>query len=85
MRFQRAGLILVAVAALSGCGDRSRSQQYFEAHKDEAEKIVTDCRTGKVVGQECNNADLALRTIRGKERHEKNFGTAKQPNFGDGY
>ncbi len=86
MKIVRAGLVLAALSFVAACSDNDRGQQYFEAHIDEAEKVVADCRTGTVRGQECVNADMALRVIRGAKLHKQNFGDPSElPSFGNGY
>lgn len=72
--------VFVAIAALAvaGCGQTEpRSTQYFEAHIDEARKIVDGCRDGSVRGDECGNADIAVRAADAKDRRQKFFGTGK--------
>lgn len=51
------GLTLGGMAA---CSAEPRSASYFEAHQDEAAKVVADCATGAHRGQECVNAQTAV-------------------------
>jgi uncharacterized lipoprotein YmbA len=57
MRRLAVGLTLLGLAA---CSPAARSASYFEAHRNEAEKVVADCRTGAHRGQECVNAQSAV-------------------------
>lgn len=58
--------------SLSACGQSEpRSTQYFEAHIDEARKVVADCTAGSVRGDECTNADVAVQTVEGRERFKR--------------
>lgn len=73
---------LTAIAAigmcLAGCGQSEpRSQQYFEAHIDDARQIVEGCRNGSVRGGECDNADRAVQRAEAKERSKRFFGDGK--------
>ena len=59
---------LVAVC-LSACGQsKPRSVQYFEAKPDEAREVKAECQDGSIRGRECDNADIALQVIEGRER-----------------
>lgn len=63
---------LAMLALLAACGKAEpRSTPYFEAHLDEARELVAGCREGSVRGDECANADLAVRQADAKERFRK--------------
>lgn len=49
----------------------ARGTQYFEAHVDEARRIVAACREGAVRGDECGNAETAVVTVESKERFRR--------------
>ena len=55
------GLVLgLTIAGLAACSPQPRSASYFEAHQDEAAKVVANCQTGAHRGQECVNAQAAV-------------------------
>ncbi len=63
---------LATLALLAACGKAEpRGTAYFEAHLDEARKLVAGCREGSVRGDECANADLAVQQADAKERFRK--------------
>lgn len=65
---------LFSLAVLAGCGrSEPRSKQYFDAHLDEARKIVAGCRDGSVTGGECDNADIAVQEADARERSARFF------------
>lgn len=69
-------LAVVALAALAGCSPAPRSASYFEAHPEEAAKVVVDCASGVHRGQECVNAKAGAAAIRrdGRmDRYKQNF------------
>ena len=53
-------VLVLALAALSACSPDPRSATYFEAHQEEAAKVVADCQTGAHRGQECVNAQAGV-------------------------
>lgn len=68
-------LIILCSSALAACGQSEpRSTSYFEAHLDEARKVVASCRSGATRGDECANADIAVQTAEGRERFKKFLG-----------
>lgn len=56
----RALLLSLTVAGLGACSPQARGASYFEAHADEAAKVVADCQTGAHRGQECVNAQAGV-------------------------
>ena len=50
----------LTLAGLAACSPEPRSATYFEAHQEEAAKVVADCQTGAHRGQECVNAQAAI-------------------------
>lgn len=64
--------VMLLGVSLAACGQSEpRSTQYFEAHIDEARKVVGDCRDGSMRGDECTNADIAVQTVEGRERFKR--------------
>ena len=59
----------VAIAA-----EAPRSEQYFEAHIDEARHIISGCRDGSVRGGECSNAADAVTKVEARERTDRFLG-----------
>jgi hypothetical protein len=56
-----ARLLLVALACgLAGCTPQPRSASYFQAHTDEATKVVGACAAGTARGEECATAQTGL-------------------------
>lgn len=66
----------MTLAALAACSSEPRSTAYFEAHPEEAARIVADCKTGAHRGRECVNARAgvaaAARQVR-MNAYQKNF------------
>ena len=56
----RALALALTLAVLAACSPEPRSASYFEAHQEEAAKVVADCQTGAHRGQECVNAQAAV-------------------------
>lgn len=56
----RALVLALTVVGLAACSPEPRSASYFEAHQDEAAKVVADCQTGAHRGQECVNAQAGV-------------------------
>jgi hypothetical protein len=61
-------LIIFTLAGLAACSPEPRSASYFEAHPDDAAKVVSDCKTGAHRGQECTNAQAAVASAKRDER-----------------
>lgn len=59
---------IVSLAGLAACSPEPRSASYFEAHAEEAAKVVSDCQTGSHRGQECSNAQTAVAAAKRNER-----------------
>jgi hypothetical protein len=66
----RALIIGLTVAALAACSPQPRSASYFEAHQEEATKVVADCAAGSHRGQECVNAQAAVAAAKRDARIE---------------
>lgn len=69
-------ILLAAAAALPGCSREPRSAAYFEAHVEEAIRVVARCRNGDNRGAECANAEAALAAADRKVRmgrYQQNF------------
>jgi hypothetical protein len=64
MRAAALGLCLAATA----CAPQPRSESFFEAHPDQAARVVAACATGVHRGQECETASAALARVRDDER-----------------
>lgn len=68
-------ILLSAAAAMAGCGgSEPRSSSYFEAHPDEARRIVAGCKAGTLRGDECSAADIAIQTLDGRDRMRRFLG-----------
>ena len=70
------GLAMLLAIAVTGCSQEPRSAAYFEAHRDEAAKVVAQCAKGSRRGQECINAQAAAKADARDERmqaYERNF------------
>lgn len=51
-----------------------RGTQYFAANLDEARQIVARCQTGSVRGDECANAEQAIRAAESRDRLKRFMG-----------
>ena len=63
-------------AALSSCSAEPRSAAYFEAHREEAAKVVAQCAKGARRGEECINAQAGAKADARDARmqsYEQNF------------
>jgi hypothetical protein len=68
--------ILLALLGLAACSPEPRSASYFEAHPEEAAKVVVDCASGAHRGAECLNAKAGTAAIQRKarmDRYKQNF------------
>jgi hypothetical protein len=63
-------LVVFTLVGSAACSPEPRSASYFEAHAEEAAKVVADCRTGAHRGQECTNAQTAVAAAKRDERME---------------
>jgi hypothetical protein len=61
-------IFLFAAVGLTACSPEPRSASYFEAHPEDAAKVVSDCQTGAHRGQECSNAQAAVAATKRDER-----------------
>lgn len=71
-----AALLLVAATVLPGCSREPRSAAYFEAHLEDAIRVVARCRNGDHRGLECANAEAAVAAADRKarmDRYQENF------------
>lgn len=67
---------ILALAGLTSCSPAPRSVAYFQAHRAEAARVVTDCRTGAHRGQECVNAQAGVAAAAREariNRYKQNF------------
>ncbi|MGL3822299.1 EexN family lipoprotein [Sphingopyxis sp. R3-92] len=65
-------LAIASLATLTACSQpETRSVQYFEANLDEARDVVRSCTAGDMRGDECSNANVAVKTAEGKARFER--------------
>lgn len=62
-------LVLATFFVLSGCNEKVYDTTYYSAHIDEAQKVSEQCASGKTSGDNCKNANEAIR----KEKSEKAF------------
>lgn len=51
---------ILALSGLAACSPEPRSAAYFQAHRDEAARVVADCGTGAQRGEECVNAQAGV-------------------------
>lgn len=65
----RVGLLLLV--ALSTCSPEPRSAAYFEAHLEEAIRVVARCRNGDHRARECDHAAAALAAADRKARMDR--------------
>ncbi|MGE5564983.1 MAG: EexN family lipoprotein [Parcubacteria group bacterium] len=68
--------ILFGLMGLSGCSPEPRSAAYFEAHGEEAVRVVARCINGTHRGPECANAQAGMAAAERKARmdtYEKSF------------
>lgn len=66
----------VTALCLAGCQAEPRSASYFEAHPEDARRVVTACKDGTHRGLECESARSGLAAIEAEERlklFKKNF------------
>ena len=61
-------LTLVAVAALSGCG-QTKTQDYYLAHTDELAADLAECKKVGKSTYNCNEADKAAFFLKQKNEH----------------
>ncbi|HEX5775440.1 MAG TPA: EexN family lipoprotein [Caulobacteraceae bacterium] len=72
----RGRAVLAALVGLAGCSPEPRSTAYFEAHGQEAARVVADCGGGTHRGQECANAQAGIAAVERQARmaaYEKSF------------
>jgi hypothetical protein len=72
----RRAAILALPAALAACSPQPRAASYFQAHPEEAGKVLVDCTAGAHRGAECANAQAAADQIRADARltlYKKSF------------
>jgi hypothetical protein len=55
---------LIALLALAACGQEPRSAGWFEAHAQEATRVVGACRAAVKPGPECAIAEAGLAAAR---------------------
>lgn len=66
-------LFVMPLLALAACSQQPRSEEYFGAHLDEARQVIAGCRKGTVGGEECGNADYAVKLADAKEERDHFF------------
>lgn len=62
---------LLLVVGTAACSPAPRATAYFEAHSQEAARIVKACEAGTHRGAECENAEAALVALRRDARMER--------------
>lgn len=68
-------IVVILPLFLAACGQTEpRSVQYFESHLEEARQVVTDCRSGAARGAECDHAEVAVETAKGRDRMKRFLG-----------
>jgi hypothetical protein len=76
MKMKIAGIASVAIAglALAGCSRAEpRSEEYFQAHLDEAHQVVAKRHAGSTRGEECGNADDAVQIANAEAQRDHFF------------
>lgn len=72
MKFIAILMMLATAGLLAACGKAEpRATTYFAAHLDEARKLVADCQSGSVRGEECANAAAAVQEADARERFKR--------------
>ena len=66
----RAGVVWL-VMALTACSAEPRAVTYFEAHPEEAARVMSACETGSHRGVECQNAEAAMVAARREARMKR--------------
>lgn len=61
-------VVAFSLVVLVGCQKEPRSVSYFEAHPDEAQRVVAACRSGSHRGSECDNAQGGLAKLEAERR-----------------
>ncbi|MDB5457643.1 MAG: hypothetical protein JWP92_3228 [Caulobacter sp.] len=67
----RLASLLFLAASLVACSREPRSASYFDAHRQEAAKVVAACKAGAHRGDECLNAQFAMSNARREARMER--------------
>ena len=62
--------VMILALMLAGCQPEPRSASYFEAHPDEARRVVERCRQGTHRGSECDHAQAGLAALQADKRME---------------
>jgi hypothetical protein len=65
--------LVATIVILSACSRQPRSEEYFAAHLDEARQIVAECQKGSAHGEECGNADYAIKLAHAEEMRDRFF------------
>lgn len=67
-------VVAAARAPVASTPAEARGTQYFVAHIDEAQQVVTGCRDGSVRGAECANAEEAIIKVDAQQRRRRFLG-----------
>lgn len=74
---RKINMVLIGLC-LGGCApSEPRSTQFFEANLEEARNVVAGCQDGSVRGDECTNADYAVKRAENRERKKRFYGDGK--------
>jgi hypothetical protein len=63
-------LAILPLALLVACQPEPRSAGYFQAHPEEARRVMQDCRAGAHRGGECDTAQAGLAAYQADKRLE---------------
>ena len=68
-----ATLAIWCTLGVSGCDGQPRSEDYFRAHLGEARRVVAQCHASTTRGEECGNADYAVRLAHAEAMRDRFF------------
>ncbi|MGN6374725.1 MAG: EexN family lipoprotein [Sphingomonas sp.] len=66
-------ITICCTVGIAACGRSPRSEDYFLAHLDDAREVVARCHARTKRGEECGNADYAIRLTRAEARRDRLF------------
>lgn len=73
---------LIAVVALSGCGEKVYDAAYYQANHEKAQDMIKKCEAGEVTGDNCTNAKAGFDKYKAQAFKDYMLGKTKErPNF----
>ncbi|UCQ29611.1 EexN family lipoprotein (plasmid) [Edwardsiella tarda] len=60
-------LLILVGSVLAGCNEKVYDVSYYSEHLSEASKVIEQCKAGSVTGDNCKNADEALKKKASKD------------------